>query len=197
SDLAAGLSPDQLKLPARQAAAAAGSMLRRLVAGMVAMLEARARARSEIGAAATMIEINGNNPLKFLRHPDAALARLVNPAERGFMEGEAAIDASFRDVQAHQMATVAAMQNALRATLERFSPDAIRQRAESRGLLAKILPATRDAALWQAYQREFEGVVQRSDEAFMDIFAKTFRDAYSRALSQAQSASQKAAGFES
>src|SRR5207237_10107860 len=119
---------------------------------------------------------------KVLRHPAAALTRLLKPAERGFMEGEAAVDASFRDVQAHQMATVAAMQNALRATLERFSPDAIRQRAENRGLLAKILPATRDAALWQAYQREFEGVVQGSDEAFMDILAKAFRAAYSRAL---------------
>lgn len=179
---AAGLAPDQLKLPPQQAAAAAGSILRRLVAGMVAMLEARARARSEIGAAATVIEINGNNPLKFLRHPDAALTRLMNPPERGFMEGQAAVDASFRDVQAHQMATVAAMQNALRATLARFSPDAIRQRAEGRGLLAKILPAARDAALWQAYTREFEGVVQGSDEAFMDIFSRAFRDAYSRAI---------------
>jgi type VI secretion system FHA domain protein len=151
---------------------------------MVTMLDARARARAEIGATATVIELNGNNPLKFLRHPDAALSRLINPAERGFMEGDAAVEASFRDVQAHQLATVAAMQNALRATLARFSPDAIRQRAESRGLLAKILPAARDAALWQAYQREFEGVVQGSDEAFMDVFAKAFRDAYSRVLNK-------------
>ena len=194
---AAGLAVEQLKLPSQEAAAAAGSILRRLVAGMVAMLEARARARAEIGAAATMIEINGNNPLKFLRQPDAALARLINPAERGFMEGQAAIEASFRDVQAHQMATVAAMQNALRATLARFSPDAIRQRAESRGVLAKILPTARNAALWQAYEREFEGVVQGSDEAFMDIFAKAFRDAYSRAVSQAQSTTSKTASFES
>ena len=183
---AAGLTPDQLKLPPQQAAAAAGSILRRMVAGMVAMLEARARARSEIGATATVIELNGNNPLKFLRQPDAALSRLINPAERGFMDGGAAVEASFRDVQAHQLATVAAMQNALRATLARFSPDAIRQRAEKRGLLAKILPAARDAALWQAYQKEFEGVVQGSDEAFMDVFAKAFRDAYSRALSRTQ-----------
>lgn len=181
---AAGLTPDQLKLPPREAAAAAGSILRRMVGGMVAMLEARARARSEIGATATVIELNGNNPLKFLRHPDAALSRLINPAERGFMEGGAAVEASYRDVQAHQLATVAAMQNALRATLARFSPDAIRQRAEGRGLLAKILPGARDAALWQAYIREFEGVVQGSDEAFMDVFAKAFRDAYSRALTR-------------
>jgi type VI secretion system protein ImpI/type VI secretion system protein len=70
------------------------------------------------------------------------------------------------------------MQGALRATLDRFSPDAIRKRAETRGILGRILPGARDAALWQAYQKEFGGVAQGSDEAFMDVFAKEFRKAY-------------------
>jgi type VI secretion system protein ImpI/type VI secretion system protein len=70
------------------------------------------------------------------------------------------------------------MQGALRTTLDRFSPGAIRKRAEHRGLLARILPSARDAALWQAYEKEFGGVAQGSDEAFMDMFAKEFRRAY-------------------
>jgi type VI secretion system protein ImpI/type VI secretion system protein len=40
------------------------------------------------------------------------------------------------------------------------------------------LPSARDAALWQAYEKEFGGVAQGSDEAFMDMFAKEFRRAY-------------------
>jgi type VI secretion system protein len=76
------------------------------------------------------------------------------------------------------------MQGALAATLARFSPQAIRDRAESRGLLAKILPAAREAELWKAYEREFEGVARGSDEAFMDVFAKEFRQAYERAAAE-------------
>jgi predicted component of type VI protein secretion system len=49
-----------------------------------------------------------------------------------------------------------------------------------RGLLAKIVPSARDAELWKAYEREFEGVARGSDEAFMDIFAKEFKQAYER-----------------
>jgi predicted component of type VI protein secretion system len=76
------------------------------------------------------------------------------------------------------MATLKAMQGALRATLERFSPGVIRKRAEEKGLLERIIPAARNAALWQAYEKEFSGVAQGSDEAFMDVFAKEFRKAY-------------------
>ena len=67
------------------------------------------------------------------------------------------------------------------ATLDRFSPEAIRKRAEMRGVLSRILPAARNATLWEAYEREFEGVVKGSDEAFMDVFAKAFKEAYEQA----------------
>jgi type VI secretion system FHA domain protein len=152
------------------------------VAGLIVMLEARARAKAQLGAQGTSLEFDGNNPLKFARSPEKALAQLLNPPERGFMAPDRAIEDAFRDLQAHQMATLAAMQGALAATLARFSPDAIRNRAETRGLLAKIIPSAREAALWQAYEREFEGVARGSDEAFMDVFAKEFREAYQAAV---------------
>lgn len=156
----------------------AGLLLRNLVAGMVVMLEARARAKSQMGAQGTGLEISGNNPLKFARSPEQALRHILNPAERGFMGADLAVEDGWRDLQAHQLATLKAMQGALRSTLERFSPKSIRGRAETRGMLEKILPGARDAALWKAYEREFSGVAFDSDEAFMDIFAKEFRKAY-------------------
>lgn len=158
--------------------ARAGTLLRRLTAGLVVMLEARARAKAQMGAESTRLEFQGNNPLKFTRSPEAALERLLAEPERGFLDAEQAVEDAFLELQSHQMATLAAMKGALRATLDRFSPTAIRTRAETRGLLARILPAARDAALWQDYEREFGGVAQGSDEAFMDVFAKEFRAAY-------------------
>ena len=180
----AGIDPALLKSPPAQAAAAAGALLRSLTAGLVVMLEARARAKAQLGAQSTTLEFDGNNPFKFARSPDRVLAQLLNPPERGFMPADRAVEDSFQDLQAHQMATLAAMQGALRSTLERFSPEAIRQRADTRGVLAKIMPGARNAALWEAYEKEFEGVAKGSDEAFMDVFAKAFKAAYEKSAAE-------------
>lgn len=177
---AAGLQDDEIGPPGK-AGATAGALLHRLVAGLVVMLEARARAKSQLGAQGTAFNPDGNNPLKFARTPDQALAQLLGPPQRGYLPADRAVDDAFKDLQAHQMATLAAMQGALRSTLDRFSPASIRARAETGGVLAKILPGAKEAALWKAYEREFEGVVEGSDEAFMDVFAKAFREAYERA----------------
>ncbi len=153
-------------------------LLRKLVAGMVVMLEARARAKSQMGAQGTALQFDGNNPMKFARTPEQALQQLLNAPERGFMSSDRAVEDAFVDLQSHQIATLKAMQGALKATLDRFSPSAIRDRAESKGILAKIFQDSRDAALWKAYEKEFGGVVQGSDEAFMDVFSREFRKAY-------------------
>ena len=180
---AAGLSPKVLRGDPFLAGAAAGALLKRLVAGLVVMLEARKRAKDEMGAQATMFTF-GHNPLKFGGRPEQALAQLLNPPDPGFMGAEAAVEDSFQDLQAHQVATVAAMQGALRQTLERFSPHAIRERAEGRGLISRIIPMAKEAELWRAYEREFDGVVLGSDEAFLDVFAHAFRQAYDEAASK-------------
>ncbi|WP_315759957.1 type VI secretion system-associated FHA domain protein TagH [Sphingomonas sp. Y38-1Y] len=181
----AGLPPD--KLAADPALVErAGALMRRLVAGLVLMVEARARAKSQMGADATGFEFDGNNPIKFARTPEEAVASLLNPPQRGFMPAERAIEDAFLDLQSHQMATLKAMQGALKSTLDRFSPNAIKGRAEAKGLLQRILPGGRDAALWAAYEREFGGVAQGSDEAFMEVFAREFRKAYEEQSRQAK-----------
>lgn len=156
-------------------------MLRRLLAGLMVLLEARARAKDEMGASATQLRFDGNNPLKFARNVDQALQMMLNPALRGYMEAEQAIEDSYRDLQAHQIATLKAMQGALRETLDRFSPTAIKQRAGAEGFLKKVLPGQREAALWKAYEKQFSGVAEGSAEAFLEVFSKEFRRAYEEA----------------
>lgn len=170
-----GLDPARLSPDAAERGAL---LFRRLVAGLVVMLEARARAKAQLGAEATAYSPEGHNPLKFARSPDDALAMLLGADQPGFMAPDRAVEDAFRDLQSHQVATLRAMQGALRTTLERFAPSAIRARAKAGGVLERVLPAARDAALWQAYEREFGGVAQGSDEAFLDMFAKEFREAY-------------------
>lgn len=160
------------------AAARAGRMLRRLLAGLMILLEARARAKDEMGASATQLRFEGNNPLKFARNVEQALQMMMNPAMQGYMEADSAIEDSYRDLQAHQIATLRAMQGALRATLQRFSPASIKARVGDEGVLSKLVPGKREAALWRAYEKQFSGVAEGSAEAFLEIFSKEFRQAY-------------------
>jgi type VI secretion system FHA domain protein len=157
-------------------------LLRRLVSGLVVMIEARARAKAQMGAEATGLQLEGNNPIKFARSPEQALARLLSQAEPGFMEADRAVEDAFLDLQSHQMATLRAIPGALRATLDRFSPGSVRRRAEKAGILGRIMPAFQDAALWRNYEREYVKVKNESDEAFMEVFSKEFRKAYERQL---------------
>lgn len=158
------------------------SLLKRLVSGLLVMVEARARAKAQMGAEATGLELEGNNPIKFARTPEQALAQLLNPPESGFMDADKAIDDAYLDLQSHQMATLAAIPGALRSTLDRFSPGSIRRRAVTGGVLSRIMPALQDAALWRNYEREYQKVKNESDEAFMEVFSKEFRRAYERQL---------------
>ncbi|QDH33045.1 type VI secretion system-associated FHA domain protein TagH [Porphyrobacter sp. YT40] len=173
-----GVPASQLKLSPEETAAKTGRMLRHLIAGLMILLEARARAKEEMGAAGTALSFDGNNPLKFARNVDQALAMMLNPHLRGYMEAEDGIEEAYRDLQAHQIATLKAMQGALRETLGRFSPTAIKARTKEQGLLAKVLPGQREAALWKAYEAQFSGVAEGSAEAFLEVFSREFRRAY-------------------
>jgi len=178
---AAGLAEtDVARSP--ETVAKAGALLKRLVAGLLVMVEARARAKAQMGAEMTGLELEGNNPIKFARTPEQALAQLLMPPQPGFMEADRAVEDAYLDLQSHQVATLKAIPGALRATLDRFSPGSVRRRADSLGFLAKFIPAFRDAALWRNYEREFVAVKKESDEAFMEVFAKEFRKAYERQL---------------
>jgi type VI secretion system protein len=162
----------------------AGGLLKRLVSGLLVMVEARARAKAQMGAEMTGLQLDGNNPIKFARSPEQALAQLLNPPTSGFMDADRAVEDAYLDLQSHQVATLRAIPGALRSTLDRFSPGSIRRRATSLGFMAKFLPAFRDAALWRAYEREFVAVKKESDEAFMEVFSKEFRKAYQKQLNE-------------
>ena len=183
---AVGLQHGDTALPLQDLMERAGGLLRRLISGMVVMVESRARAKSQMGAESTSLQIEGNNPLKFARTPDAALKQLLNPKEKGFMEADRAVEDGFIDLQAHQVSTLAAIPGSLKATLERFSPGSIKRRAENMGVLTRVIPAMRDAALWHNYEREFAKVAAESDEAFMEVFAKEFRKHYDKQLQKQQ-----------
>jgi len=181
---ASGLPADRLQRSRGETLAAAGAILRQFVSGLMLMIDARARAKARLGAQATGLELDGNNPLKFVRSPERALLQLLDLPQPGFMPAEHAVEDAYNDLQAHQMATLSAMRGALQGTLARFSPTAVRNRLGSPTGLGRRFSVLHRAAQWDAYERDFEGVVRGADEAFMDLFAKEFRLSYDHHIAE-------------
>ena len=146
--------------------AAAGALLRQFGTGLMAMLEARARARTELGVKPGA---TSSNPLKRPGKPEPTLAQLLGaPAA-----AERAVAEAFAELDAHQRATLKAMQGALRTTLDELAPAAIRQHHGNGKIRGKG-----DAALWQAYEKAFVG--SGSDSSFIDVFARELGAAYEK-----------------
>ncbi|NJC07950.1 type VI secretion system-associated FHA domain protein TagH [Polymorphobacter fuscus] len=183
----AGLRPrDVDDVPPESVLAAAGELLRQTADGLIQLLYARARLRNQfgVGAEVTTFQRDGNNPLKWTRSAEEALRQIVGKPDRGFLPGPLAVRGAFEDLQAHELALMAAMQEALKDTIQRFSPAAIRARPGRTGLLSRLLPQARDAALWQAYEAEFRAMADETEAAYLDVFAKNFKKAYARNLAR-------------
>lgn len=170
-----GRSPEQV-------VDAVGGLLRRATSGLFRLLEARSRVRHQfgVGAQVTTFQSDGNNPLKWTRSPEEALKQMAGAPARGFLEGDKAVQGAFEDLQAHEMAMIAAMQEALAETIRRFAPDTIRQRISAKGWLKSVLPGAKEATLWRAYESEFGAFADESEAAYLDLFARQFKKAYER-----------------
>ncbi len=159
-----------------------GQLLRQTADGLFKLLEARTRVRHQfgVGAQVTTYQRTGNNPLKWTRSPEQALKQMIGDPGPGFLDGTQAVLGAFEDIQAHEMAMMAAMQEAMQETIRRFAPDTIRKRISAKGWLKSVLPGSREAILWRAYESEFSAFADESEAAYLDLFAKQFKKAYER-----------------
>ena len=165
----------------------AGQLLRQTADGLIRLLDARTRIRHQfgVGAQVTTFQRAGNNPLKWTRSPEQALKQMIGEPEPGFLPGAQSVRGAFEDLQAHEMAMLAAMQEAMQATIERFAPDNIKTRINAKGWLKSVLPGSREATLWRAYESEFRAFADESEAAYLDLFAKHFKKAYERNVAKA------------
>ncbi len=166
---------------------AAGQLLRQAADGLIRLLDARTRVRHQfgVGASVTTFQRAGNNPLKWTRSPEQALKQMIGAPDPGFLPGAQAVRGAFEDLQAHELAMIAAMQEAMQATIERFAPDKIKERISARGWLKSVLPGSREATLWRAYETEFRAFADETEAAYLDLFAKHFKKAYERTIAKA------------
>ena len=177
----AGLGKAQPADPAAMMEAL-GAAFRAAVGGLRQAMIARSAIKGEFRIEQTIIRARGNNPLKFSADDDDALAALIGAGRHSDMGAAEAIADALRDMRLHELATVAAMQSAVRALLAEFEPGKIRQAAEHGGL--SLIPRQRKADAWDAFEALHARIVQALTDDFDSVFGKAFARAYERALAE-------------
>ena len=163
---------------------ALGAAFRATVSGLRQAMIARAAIKSEFRIEQTLIRSRGNNPLKFSADDDDALKALLDAGRRTDMSAVDAVTDALRDIRLHEIATVAAMQSAVRALLEEFEPGKLRHAAERGGALA-LVPGQRKAHAWDEFEALYGKISRALEDDFDSVFGKAFARAYERALSDA------------
>ena len=150
-----------------------GAAMRATVSGIRQALIARATIKGEFRIEQTMIRTTGNNPLKFSAGDDDALAALLGAGRRNTMPPAEAVTDALRDMRLHELATVTAMQAAVRALLAEFDPASIDRQAGKSGLgvvpvsaqgagLGGVRGAMHATIVSQALADDFDGVFGKS-----------------------------------
>lgn len=161
-----------------------GAAFRAIVSGLRQAMIARAAIKSEFRIEQTLIRSRGNNPLKFSADDDDAIKALLDAGRRSDMNAVDAVSDALRDIRLHEIATVAAMQTAVRVLLEEFEPGKLRRAAERGGGLA-LVPGQRKAHAWDEFEALHDKITRALEDDFDSVFGKAFARAYERALSDA------------
>jgi len=160
-----------------------GQAFRTLVSGLRSVLIARASIKSEFRIEQTMIRARGNNPLKFSAGDDDAVAALLGTGRRTDMTASAAVADALKDIRLHELASMAAMQSAVRTLLDGLDPAKLRAQADQGGGMS-VLPAQKKARAWDAFEALHTRTVHALADDFDSVFGKAFARAYEQALDE-------------
>ena len=155
-----------------------GAIMRESMKGVLDLLAARAHAKREVRADATIIVANDNNPLKFSPDLDAAVGHLLTPKGQGFMSPQRSLVDARDSLRTHQEGFVAGMQAALAAVLARFDPARLEARLLESSASGSFLAMNQKAKLWNLYEELYGQISRESETDFHFLFGEEFLRAY-------------------
>jgi len=161
---------------------ALGAALRAAVCGLRQALIARTAIKSEFRIGQTVIKRSGNNPLKFSADDEDALVALLGTGRHTDMGPADAVADALRDIRLHELATVRAMQAAVRELLAELDPGKLRLAAEQSGL--NIVAVQKKAHAWDAFEAMHKRISQALQDDFDSVFGKACAQAYERSLAE-------------
>ncbi len=153
----------------------AGALYRQMVLGIGDLMAERNHARARYQLTRTTIGGEGNNPFKWA--PSQRLAvDLLLAGSSSFLSGPTALQASFRDVKRHLVATFAGLQHSLRHAVDSFDPAKVDAAIADRTSLLK----SRTALQAEEMARRHTDLLSQIDGGTAGSLDQAFVSAYDR-----------------
>jgi len=157
-----------------------GALFQLLTKGTLSLIHGRAITKHEMRANVTIINTEGNNPLKFAPDSQSALMQLLGYKLPGFMDASDAIQDAFTDLLAHQVGLLGGARNAIYDVIEHFSPDSIVDKCNVSSPFARINPYVKYQKYWKSYINNYENISGNARDEFEKIFETAFIRAYEK-----------------
>lgn len=174
---ALGIGLDHLDEQGREALAIkAASLLRQTVEGVQQNLRTCSELKNELNFALTCTPSTSQNPLNDSVDTGAALEVLLGVGQLGQLSAELAVAQAYRDIQAHQVALLAACRAMARGALALFAPAYLTRCFERQDKPPRLLTS---GAHWRAYQRHYQRLIEDDswgERLLGNDFAKTYEE---------------------
>lgn len=155
-------------------AISSAALLKQSIGGLQQTLRTRSELKNELRLTLSMAQHGGNNPLKYAGDASEAIGLLLKAQRAGQLPGDQAVARAFRDIQAHQVALLAASRKALHGALAHFSPQYLALRFE-RDMRSRLFNT--NAARWKAFER-YHHMLCQDDDWSERLLARDFAQAY-------------------
>jgi type VI secretion system protein len=170
-----------------------GQTLKSMIVGLREILMTRTSIKSEFRIEQTMVNVGGNNPLKFSVSPEQAVEAMVKPTARGYLPAHEAATQALEDIKAHEIAMVTGMEAALKGVLAKLNPASLTAQIEKKGGFGGFL-SNRKAKYWETYEAMYAEISDQAQNDFHELFAREFAQAYRKQLARLKDAKTQGKG---
>ncbi len=157
-----------------QLAIRTAKLFKQCINGIQQSLRTRAELKNELRLPITTVQASGNNPLRYTADATSAINDLLKEHNPHQLPPEQAINRAFRDLQAHQVALLAACRGAVRGVIHQFSPEQLILTFEQRGEKGLVKG---NSWKWRTYCR-YHNLLQQDVEWSDRLFSKDFTTYY-------------------
>ena len=165
-----------------------GKLMASSIQGTIDLLAMRSLVKQEVKADVTVVVMRNNNPLKFFPDSQTVLTQMLRKKMPGFMEPLEAMDDAWRDLRGHQVGVVAGTRASMDAMLRRLKPRRFEEELGPGGVLDKLIPPRRKAALWRMYKTHYRTAAGEAKDQFKAVFGPEFLVAYEAEVARSQDA---------
>lgn len=180
----AGLEPEAIAMRDAGDLAEMLGMLIQICAGNVSqLLLARAQAKSAMRSSSqTMIQLQGNNPLRWAPTPQDAMNLMFGRPTSSYVDACNAFEKGFQTLKNHEMDTFAALQEAIQSLFGDLDPAVIERSLGVDGKKGGLFGGDRalKARLWEEFVARWTRKTGAFDSGMFGAFMRVFGEAYDR-----------------